>query len=106
MWSLLSKAVDEFFRHKSARLGAALAYYSVFSLGPLPLIVTSVAGFIRSYAVRASLTSKFQGMLGETRSQAVEAMLKGAESDRRDFLSQQVEQTRKTTQRFLYNAVS
>ena len=31
-------------RHHDARLGAALAYYSVFSLGPLLLIVVSVAG--------------------------------------------------------------
>ncbi len=81
MWSLLNKAVDGFFRHKSARLGAALAYYSVFSLGPLLLIVTSVAGlFFGANSVRASLTSQFRGMLGETGSQAVEAMLKGAES--------------------------
>ena len=67
MWSLLNKAVDGFFRHKSARLGATLAYYSVFSLGPLLLIVTSVAGFFfGANAVRASLTSQFRVMLGET----------------------------------------
>ena len=81
MWSLLKSAVDGFFRHKSARLGAALAYYSVFSLGPLLLIVTAIAGFFfGADAVRGSLTSQFRSLLGETGSQAVEAMLKGAES--------------------------
>jgi uncharacterized BrkB/YihY/UPF0761 family membrane protein len=81
MWSLLKSAVDGFLRHKSARLGAALAYYSVFSLGPLLLIVTAIAGFFfGADAVRGSLISQFRSLLGETGSQAVEAMLKGAES--------------------------
>src|SRR5688572_15194328 len=65
----------------SPRLGAALAYYSVFSLGPLLLIVTSVAGlFFGAEAVRGSLTAQFRSLLGETGGKAVEAMLAGASS--------------------------
>jgi WG containing repeat len=41
---VLKTAIDQWFRHRSGRLGAALAYYSVFSMGPLLLIVTGVAG--------------------------------------------------------------
>ena len=41
---VLTNAVRDWFRHNDARLGAALAYYSVFSLGPLLLIVVSIAG--------------------------------------------------------------
>ena len=44
MWALLTEAFNDWFRHRGGRLGAALACYSVFSLGPLLLIVTSVAG--------------------------------------------------------------
>jgi membrane protein len=81
MWTLLTKAVNSWFRHKSTRLGAALAYYSVFSLGPLLLIVTAIAGlFFGAEAARRSITSQFRSMLGETGSQAVEVMLKGAEA--------------------------
>ena len=81
MWPLLTTATNNWFRHRSARLGAALAYYSVFSLGPLLLIVTATAGFIfGADAVRGSLSAQFRGLLGETGSQAVEAMLKGAAS--------------------------
>jgi membrane protein len=81
MRELLTKAVDDWFRHKCTRLGAALAYYSVFSLGPLLLIVTSVAGlFFGADAARRSIIAQFRSMLGETGSQAVGAMLKGAES--------------------------
>ena len=85
MWSLLKSAVDGFFRHKTARLGAALAYYSVFSLGTLLLIVAAIAGFFFGVdAVRGSLTSQFRSLLGDTASQAVEAILKGAVRSRAD----------------------
>jgi membrane protein len=81
MWALLTTATNNWFRHRSARLGAALAYYSVFSLGPLLLIITAIAGFFfGADAVCGSLTTQFRGLLGETGGQAVEAMLKGAES--------------------------
>jgi membrane protein len=81
MRALLTKTVSDWFRHRSARLGAALAYYSVFSLGPLLLIVTAIAGlFFGADAARRSITSQFRSMIGETGGQAVEVMLKGAES--------------------------
>jgi membrane protein len=87
-WNVLKTAVDQWFRHRSARLGAALAYYSVFSMGPLLLIVTSIAGlFFGADAVRGSLTSQFRSLLGETGSKAVEAMLAGASSAQSGLLA-------------------
>lgn len=81
MWSTLKLAVANWLRHRSTRLGAALAYYSVFSLGPLLLIVTSVAGlFLGTDDVRTALSGQFRALLGESGSEAVEAMLKGAGS--------------------------
>ena len=80
-WHILKTAVDQWFEHRSARLGAALAYYSVFSMGPLLLIVTSVAGlFFGADAVRTGLSEQFKSLLGGAGSQAVEAMLQGASS--------------------------
>jgi membrane protein len=81
MWNLLKTAGNDWLRHSDARLGAALAYYSVFSLGPLLLIVVSVAGlFFGEDAVRTALTTQFRSLLGPLGSQAVETMLKGAGS--------------------------
>ena len=81
IWKVLKTAIDQWFQHRSALLGAALAYYSVFSMGPLLLIVTSVAGlFFGADAVRGSFTAQFPSLLGETGSKAVEAMLVGASS--------------------------
>jgi membrane protein len=78
---VLRTAVNDWFRHRDARLGAALAYYSVFSLGPLLLIVVGITGFLfGGDAVRAALNTQFQSLLGATGTQAVDAMLKGASS--------------------------
>jgi membrane protein len=81
MWNVLTTAFNNWSRHRSSRLGAALAYYSVFSLGPLLLIVISIAGIMFGEdAVRGSLTGQFRDLLGPAGAQAVEAMLKGASS--------------------------
>jgi hypothetical protein len=88
MWTVITKAANDWLRHHDARLGAALAYYSVFSLGPLLLIVVSIAGvFFGGDAVREALTGQFRALLGPTGSQAVEAMLKGASSTGSGVLS-------------------
>jgi membrane protein len=81
MGNVLVTAFNNWSRHRSTRLGAALAYYSVFSLGPLLLIVISIAGILFGEdAVRGSLTAQFRDLLGPAGAQAVEAMLKGASS--------------------------
>src|SRR5262245_39147072 len=81
MWPLFSTAFNDWLRHRCARLGAALAYYAVFSLGPLLLIVTAVAGLLFGQeAVRGSLTAQFAGLLGPSGGKAVDAMIAGAAS--------------------------
>lgn len=82
MWKLLRKAASNWLRHRSPRLGAALAYYAVFSLGPLLLIATAVAGlFFGEDAVRGSLSVQFGNLLGENGSRAVDAMIEGAANE-------------------------
>lgn len=81
MWNVLVRAGNDWLRHRDARLGSALAYYSVFSLGPLLLIVVSVAGlFFGREAVGSALNTQLRELLGPAGSQAVDAMLQGAGS--------------------------
>src|SRR5580765_6723972 len=44
LWPVTKGALTEFGKDKVLRLAAALAYYSIFSLAPLVIIVISVAG--------------------------------------------------------------
>ena len=78
-WTVAKEAVANWSSHKDARQGAALAYYSVFSLGPIILIAVAVAGlFFGQDAVTAQVMSSLKEMLGDTGAQAIEAMLASA----------------------------
>ena len=46
VWPLAKEAGLQWVAHKDARTGAALSYYSVFSIGPLILIAVAIAGFV------------------------------------------------------------
>ncbi|HWK38189.1 MAG TPA: YihY/virulence factor BrkB family protein [Hyphomicrobium sp.] len=81
MLDTLRNALSNWSRHRNTMVGAALAYYSVFSLGPLLLIVISIAGFaFGEDAVRGTLTGEVRDLLGTEGGQIVETMLKGAAS--------------------------
>jgi membrane protein len=78
-WTIAKEAVANWSKHKDARQGAALAYYSVFSLGPIIVIAIAVAGlFFGHDAVASQVTSSLKEMLGETGAKAIEAMLADA----------------------------
>jgi membrane protein len=78
-WALLRETATSWLDHNAARLGAALAYYSIFSLGPLLVIAISVAGiFFGADVSRNAVGSQMKGLLGNSGAQAVEAMLAGA----------------------------
>jgi membrane protein len=57
-------------------MGAALAYYTLFSVAPLLLIVISVAGlFFGEEAARGEIMSQLSGLLGAESAKAVESLL-------------------------------
>jgi membrane protein len=79
MWSLLKISGTNWLAHKDARLGAALAYYSIFSLGPITIIAMAISGlFFGRDVVQAEVSAAMQGLLGESGAQAVQTMLAGA----------------------------
>src|SRR5271170_8486411 len=80
VWSLLRETASRFSGHKASLLGAALAYYAVFSLGPLIVIAIAIAGFVfGDEAARGEVNAQLKNLLGDTGARAVEAMLAGAD---------------------------
>jgi membrane protein len=79
MWTLLKTSAMNWMAHKDARLGAALAYYSIFSLGPITVIAMAVAGlFFGADVVQGEVSAAMKGLLGDSGAQAVQTMLAGA----------------------------
>jgi membrane protein len=84
----LQETAGRWLEHKDARLGAALAYYSIFSLGPLIVIAIAIAGFVfGAEAVQAQVFGALHGLLGDSGTQAIDAMLKGANRPREGILA-------------------
>jgi membrane protein len=82
-WPLVTHAASQWSAHKDARLGAALAYYSIFSLGPLIVIAVAVAGLIfDEEAVRGEVSAGLRGLLGDSGAQAINGMLAAADKPR------------------------
>jgi membrane protein len=60
-------------------LGAALAYYTIFSLAPLLLIVIAVAGLVWGReAVQGQLMGQMQGIVGAQGAEAIQTMVANA----------------------------
>ena len=78
-WETLKQTFTEFSEDKVMRLAAALAYYTIFSLGPVLIIVISIAGLVwGGDAARGQLVAQFKGIAGEGGAQQIEAILKNA----------------------------
>ena len=78
-WSVLREAASGWSRHAVSTLGAALAYYSLFSIGPLILIAITVAGFVfGDEAVRGQVSHQLSDLLGNEGAKGVEDMLVAA----------------------------
>src|ERR1051325_1258968 len=76
---LFKQAFTEFGEDKAQRLGAALAYYTIFSLAPLLLIAISIAGMVFGReAAQGQIFGQLRGVLGAQAAQAVQEMVKGA----------------------------
>jgi membrane protein len=87
-WSPLQQTFSRWSEHKDARLGAALAYYSIFSIGPLIVIAVTIAGLVfGAEAVQAQVYGALHGLLGDSGTQAIDAMLKGANRPREGILA-------------------
>ncbi len=88
LWLVAKEAAGNWSSHKDSRQGAALAYYSVFSLGPIIVIAIAVAGFFfGGEAVSGQVADSIKDMLGDTGAKAVQAMLADAGRPREGLLA-------------------
>jgi membrane protein len=79
---LLRDSVAAFFDDDVPSLGAALAYYTLFSIAPLLLIVLALAGAVfGDEAARGGLVGELRGLMGDEGARAVEALLHSVSRD-------------------------
>jgi membrane protein len=78
--SLFKDTFNEWSLDKAPRLGAALAYYAIFSLAPLLIIAIGVAGLVLGeQAARGEVFAQIKATVGETAARAIEELLKSTQ---------------------------
>lgn len=79
VWRLLKAAFQQWNRDKASRLAASLAYYTLFSLAPLLILVIAIASlFFDSSAVRDQLMEQIESLIGGTSADFVRTVLENA----------------------------
>jgi membrane protein len=87
-WRLLKTTIEKWVAHKDARQGAALAYYSVFSVGPLMVIAIGIAGLaFGPDAARGEVQGQLSALVGQPAAAAIDSMLASANKPQQGLLA-------------------
>ena len=79
IWDLIRKSIGAWVDDYAPSMGAALAYYTLFSTAPLLIIAIAVAGlFFGQEAARGEIVAQIQGVIGREGAIAVQGLLKSA----------------------------
>ena len=78
-FKVLKETFKEFGEDKAPRLGAALAYYTIFSVGPLLLIAVAMAGiFFGQEAAQGRVSAELGKVFGSQMAESLETMVQAA----------------------------
>ena len=78
-WRLLKEAAFEWMRDRASRLGASLAYYTVFSIVPFLVIMIALIGLVFGQeAAQSAIIDQIAHLLGEQSATAIKDMIQRA----------------------------
>ena len=73
VWKTLLRAIEVFSEKRAFQASAALAFYTLFSMAPLLIIVISLTGiFFGDQAVRGEVAAQLEGMIGADAAELVQ----------------------------------
>lgn len=88
LFDLCKKAVMAWIDDFAPSMGAAISYYTVFSLAPLLVIVIAVAGAVFGReAVQGEIVGQLQGLIGRDGALAVQGLIKSASEPAKGLLA-------------------
>jgi membrane protein len=79
VWELIKRATIKWSGDDCLTLGAALAYYTVFSLAPILVIAIAVAGAVFGQeAAQGEIVSQIRALVGEEGATAIQSLIESA----------------------------
>jgi membrane protein len=80
VWSLMVDTVRNFLADGALSRGASIAYYTLFAIAPVLLIVIATAGLVFGReAAEGAIVDQLSGLMGQSTAQALEEMIKQAD---------------------------
>ena len=77
--TIFRRALAGWWNDDVPRLGASLAYYTLFALAPILVVAIAIGGLIFGpEAVRGEIVGQIKGLIGREGAEAVQSMLEGA----------------------------
>ena len=81
MGSLLAATFRDWYEDRAQRLGAALAYYTIFALTPGLVLVIALAGFLLGQDAEGQILGQIRELIGEQGAAAIEATTRSARTE-------------------------
>ena len=79
VWQILKETVSDFFDDNALSRGAAIAYFTILSIGPVLVICIAIAGLVFGQeAAQGAMVGQLRGMMGEKAAEAVQTMIASA----------------------------
>ena len=78
-WNLLKQTVMDFMADGALSQGAAIAYYTIFSIAPVLVIVIAIAALaFGEEAARGAIVQQLGGLMGRESAETLQAMIRNA----------------------------
>jgi len=81
MWPLLRATMSDWYEDRAQRIGAALAYYTIFALAPGLVIVMALAGLMLGSGAESQIIEQIRELIGEQGAAAIEATIRSARNE-------------------------
>jgi membrane protein len=79
LWKIARDTVASWLNHNASSLGAALAFYTLFSIAPILVIAMAVAGYVFGpHVAEAHVLEQMRGLLGDAGATAFQSLLSSA----------------------------
>lgn len=88
IWSFAKELFDEYGKDNAFQKGAALAYYTIFSIAPIIILVIAVAGvFLGKEAVNNEIFDQLDGLIGSEAAAQTQEIVKNSARSKGNFMA-------------------
>ena len=81
MWPLLRATMSDWYEDRAQRIGAALAYYTIFALAPGLVIVMALAGLMLGPGAESRIIEQIRELIGKQGAAAIEPTIRSARNE-------------------------